>query len=64
MSTESLNRTSEDVTEDPSYVVLKTRVNVDVLKAKNLMSKKLQKKNLDNELKRDFYNFFYMFVYL
>ena len=31
MSTESLNRTS-DVIEDPSRVVLKTRVNVDVLK--------------------------------
>ena len=39
MSTESLKRTS-DVTEDPSYVVLKTRVNVDVLKQRIIEQKK------------------------
>jgi hypothetical protein len=39
MSTESLKRTS-DVIEDPSRVVLKTRVNVDVLKQRIIEQKK------------------------
>ena len=39
MSTESLKRTS-DVIEDPSQVVLNTRVNVDVLKQRIIDQKK------------------------
>jgi len=39
MSTESLKRTS-DIIEDPSRAVLKTRVNVDVLKQRIIQQKK------------------------